>query len=41
MAVLALVYTDAEVHNIEKEVAPLAQDVPTEIEDKIIPREIS
>ena len=35
--VLASVYTDAELDDIEKEVAPLAQDLPTEIEDEIIP----
>ena len=35
--VLAPVYTDAELDDIEKEVAPLAQDLPTEIEDEIIP----
>ena len=34
--VLAPVYTDAELDDIEKEVAPLAQDLPTEIEDEII-----
>ena len=31
------VYTDFELDDIEKEVAPLAQDLPTEIEDEIIP----
>ena len=35
--VLAPVYTDAELDDIEKEVAPLAQDLPAEIEDEIIP----
>ena len=35
--VLALVYTDAELDDIEKEVAPLVQDLPAEIEDEIIP----
>ena len=35
--VLAPIYTDAELDDIEKEVAPLAQDLPTEIEDEIIP----
>ena len=35
--VLAPVYTDIELDNIKKEVAPLAQDLPTEIEDEIIP----
>ena len=37
MMVLVPVYTDAEPDNIEKEMAPLAQDLPTEIEDGIIP----
>ena len=41
MMVLVPVYTDAELDDIEKEVAPLAQDLPAEIEDKIIPQEIS
>ena len=36
MTVLALVYTDTELEDIEKEMAPLAQDLPTEIEDEII-----
>ena len=31
MMVLAPIFTDAELDNIEKEVAPLAQDLPTEI----------
>ena len=35
--VLAPVYTDIELDNIKKEVAPLAQDLPAEIEDAIIP----
>ena len=35
--VLVPVYTDAKLVDIEKEVAPLAQDLPTEIEDEIIP----
>ena len=35
--VLVPVYTDAELDDIEKEVAPLAQDLPAEIEDEIIP----
>ena len=35
--VLALVYTNAELDDIKKEVAPLAQDLPMEIEDEIIP----
>ena len=34
------VYTNAELDDIEKEVAPLAQDLPTEIEDGIIPLRI-
>ena len=38
--VLRPVYTDAELDNIEKEVAPLAQDLPTKIEDEIIPQKI-
>ena len=33
----APVYTDAELDNIEKEVAPLVHDLSTEIEDEIIP----
>ena len=37
MTVLAPVYIDAELDDIEKEVAPLAQDLPGEIEDEIIP----
>ena len=41
MTILALVCTDAELDDIEKEVAPLAQDLPAEIEDEIIPHEIS
>ena len=41
MTVLALVYTDVELDDIKNEVAPLAQDLPTEIEDEIIPQEIS
>ena len=41
MTVLVPIYTDAELDDIEKEVAPLAQDLPTEIEDEIIPQEIS
>ena len=35
--VLTLVYTNAELDDIEKDVAPLAQDLPTKIEDEIIP----
>ena len=41
MTVLTPVYTDTELDDIEKEVAPLAQDLPTKIEDEIIPQEIS
>ena len=41
MSVLAPIYTDAELDDIEKEVALLAQDLPSEIEDEIIPQEIS
>jgi hypothetical protein len=41
MTVLAPVYTDAESNDIEKEVAPLAQDLPAEIDDEIVPQEIS
>jgi len=41
MIVLASIYTDAELDNIEKEVTPLAQDLPAKIEDEIIPQEIS
>ena len=37
MTVLAPVYTDTELDDIEKEVAPLAQDLPTEIDDENIP----
>ena len=37
MMVLAPVYTDAELDDIKKEMAPLAQDLPTKIEDEIIP----
>ena len=39
--VLAPVCTDAELDDIEKEMAHLAQDLPAEIEDAIIPQEIS
>ena len=41
MTILAPVYTDAELDDIEKEVAPLAQDLPAEIEDEITLQEIS
>ena len=41
MTVLVPIYTDAELDNIEKEVAPLAHDLPTKIEDEIIPQKIS
>ena len=33
----ALSYSDAELEDIKKEVAPLAQDISTKIEDEIIP----
>ena len=39
--VLTPVYTDAELDDIEKEVAPLAQDLLAKIEDEITPQEIS
>ena len=38
--VFAPVYTDAELDDIEKEVAPLAQDLPAKIEDQIIPKKL-
>ena len=37
MTVLAPVYTNAELDDIEKEVAPLVQDLSAKIEDEIIP----
>ena len=37
MTVLAPVYTNAELDDIEKEVAPLEHDLSTKIEDEIIP----
>ena len=37
MMVLTPIYIDAELDDIEKEVAPLTQDLPTKIEDEIIP----
>ena len=37
MMVLTPIYTDAELDNIEKEVAPVAHDLPAEIEYVIIP----
>ena len=37
MTVLAHVYTEAELDDIKKEVTPLAQDLPVEIEDEIVP----
>ena len=40
MMVPTPVYTDAEQDDIKKEVAPLAYDLPTEIEDEITPQEI-
>ena len=41
MMVVVPIYTDAEMDDIKREVAPLAQDLPTEIEDEIISQEIS
>ena len=41
MMVFMPVYTDAKLDDIEKEVAPLALDLAAEIEDEIIPQEIS
>ena len=40
MRVLVPIYTDAELDDIKKEVAPLAQDLPAEIEDEILPPRI-
>ena len=40
MTVLTPVYTDAKLDDIEKEVAPLAQDLPDEIEDEITPKKL-
>ena len=40
MTVLVPVYIDAELDDIKKEVAPLAQDLPAEIEDEIIPKKL-
>ena len=37
----APVYTDTKLDDIEKEVAPLAHDHPTKIEDEIIPLGVS
>ena len=37
MTVLTPIYTDAKLDDIKKEAAPLAQDLPAEIEDDIIP----
>ena len=37
----ALVYTDTELDDIEKEVAPLAHDLSAKIEDEIIPLGVS
>ena len=34
-------YSDAELEDIEKAVAPLTQDLSAKIEDEIIPRRIS
>ena len=41
MTVLVPIYIDAELDDIEKEVAPLAHDLPAEIEGEIIPQKIS
>ena len=38
--VLMPVYPNVEVNDIEKEVAPLAQDLPAKIEDQIIPKKL-
>ena len=40
MMVLAPIYTDTKLDDIEKEMAPLTQDLPTEIEDEIIPKKL-
>ena len=40
MMVLVPVYTDAKMDDIEKKVAPLAQDLPAEIEDEITPKKL-
>ena len=40
MTVLAPIYTDTELDDIKKEVAPLAQDLPAEIEDEITPKKL-
>ena len=37
---LAPVYTNAKLDDIEKEVAPLAYDLPAEIEDEITPKKL-
>ena len=37
----ALIYTDTELDDIEKEVAPLAHDLSAKIEDEITPQGIS
>ena len=37
----APVYTDAKLDDIKKEVAPLAHDLSTKIEDEITPRGVS
>ena len=34
-------YSDTELEDIEKEVAPLAQDLSAKIEDEITPQKIS
>ena len=35
------IYTDVELDDIEKEVAPLAHDLSAKIEDEIIPPRVS
>ena len=40
MTVVAPVYTDVELDNIEKDVVPLSQDLPAEIEDEITPKKL-
>jgi len=40
VTILAPIYTSAELDDIKKKVTPLAQDLPVEIEDEIIPQEI-
>ena len=40
MMVLAPIYTDTELDDTKKELAPMAQDLPTEIEDEITPKKL-